>query len=99
MPIIVKSPKAKSDLVEIWSYIADDSEIRADAFIQTIDKKFHSLINVPFLGIARDEIETDLRSFPVGRYVIFYRRIPEGIEIIRVLHGARDLNIIFNADN
>ena len=71
MPIIVKSPKAKPDLVEIWSYIADDSEIRADAFIQTIDKKFHSLINEPFLGIARDEIETDLRSFPVGRYVIF----------------------------
>jgi|GEM_PF-3161696 len=33
MPIIVKSPKAKSDLVEIWNYIADDSEIRADAFI------------------------------------------------------------------
>jgi toxin ParE1/3/4 len=43
MPIIVKSPKAKSDLVEIWSYIADDSEIRADAFVQTIDKKFHNL--------------------------------------------------------
>lgn len=36
-------PKAKSDLVEIWSYIADDSEIRADAFVQTIDKKFHNL--------------------------------------------------------
>ena len=99
MPIIVKSPKAKSDLVEIWSYIADDSEIRADAFVQTIDKKFHNLINEPFLGIARDEIETDLRSFPVGRHVIFYRFITEGIEIIRVLHGARDLNIIFNADN
>jgi toxin ParE1/3/4 len=99
MPFIVKSPKAKSDLVEIWSYIADDSEIRADAFVQTIDKKFHNLINEPFLGIALDEIETDLRSFPVGRYVIFYRRIAEGIEIIRVLHGARALNIIFNADN
>jgi len=99
MPIIVKSPKAKSDLVEIWNYIADDSEIRADAFIQTIDKKFHSLINEPFLGIARDEIEADLRSFPVGRHVIFYRRIADGIEIIRILHGARDLNIIFNADN
>ncbi len=99
MPIIVKSPKAKSDLVEIWDYIADDSEIRADAFIQTIDKKFHILLDDPLLGIARNEVETGLRSFPVGRYVIFYRRISEGIEIIRVLHGARDLNIILNADN
>ncbi len=99
MSIIVKSPKAKADLIQIWDYIADDSEIRADAFIQTIDKKFHTLISEPFLGIARDEIEADLRSFPVGRYVIFYRRISEGIEIIRVLHGARDLDLILNADN
>ena len=37
MPIILKSPKAKADLIEIWDYIADDSEIRADAFIQTIE--------------------------------------------------------------
>ncbi|MCX7108461.1 MAG: type II toxin-antitoxin system RelE/ParE family toxin [Methylococcales bacterium] len=73
MPIIVKSPKAKADLIEIWDYIADDSEIGADAFIQTIDKKFHILVDEPFLGIARDEIEADLRSFPVGRYVIMER--------------------------
>jgi toxin ParE1/3/4 len=99
MPIIVKSPKAKADLVEIWDYIADDSETRADTFIETIDKKFHTLVDDPLLGIARNEIEVDLRSFPVGRYIIFYRRIPEGIEIIRVLHGARDLNVIFNVDN
>ena len=45
MSIIVKSPKAKADLIQIWDYIADDSEIRADAFIQTIDKKFHTLIS------------------------------------------------------
>ena len=70
MPIIVKSPKAKADLIEIWDYIADDNEIRADAFIQTIDKRFHILVDEPFLGIARDEIEADLRSFPVGRYEI-----------------------------
>ena len=99
MPIIVKSPKAKADLIEIWDYIADDSEIRADAFIQTIDKKFHILVIEPLLGVARDEIEAELRSFPVGRYVIFYRRISDGIEIIRVLHGARDLNFILNPDN
>ena len=99
MPIIVKSPKAKVDLIEIWDYIADDSEIRADAFIQTIDKKFHILVKKHLLGIASDEIEADLSSFPVGRYVIFYRRISDGIEIIRVLHGARDLNFILNPDN
>jgi toxin ParE1/3/4 len=37
----------------------------------------------------------NLRSFPVGSYVIFYRPIEEGIEVIRVLHSARDIEDIF----
>jgi toxin ParE1/3/4 len=36
-----------------------------------------------------------LRSFPVGNYVVFYRIVPEGIELVRVLHGARDLRRLF----
>lgn len=40
MPIVVKRPKALGDLAQIWDYIADDSEERADAFIATIDAKF-----------------------------------------------------------
>jgi toxin ParE1/3/4 len=38
-----------------------------------------------------------LRSFPVGNYVIFYREVSEGIEIIRVLHGARDIEGIISS--
>jgi toxin ParE1/3/4 len=36
-----------------------------------------------------------LRSFPVGRYVIFYLAIPGGVQIVRVLHGARDIEVAF----
>ena len=97
MPIIVKLPRAKTDLVEIWDYIADDSEARADAFIETIDQKFHALARRPNMGRLRDELAEGLRSFPVGRYVIFYRPIPEGVEIVRVLHGARDLDSILQS--
>lgn len=43
MPVIVKRPRALSDLAEIWDYIADDSEVRADTFIGAIDAKFHTL--------------------------------------------------------
>jgi toxin ParE1/3/4 len=99
MPVIVKRPRAKTDLAEIWDYIADDSEARADAFIETIDRKFRALAGRPDMGRVRDELETGLRSFPVGRYVIFYRPIPEGVEIVRVLHGARDLDAIFHPDD
>lgn len=96
MPSIVKLPLAKTDLVEIWDYIADDSEARADAFIETINQKLRSLASQPNIGRVRDEIATNLRSFPVGRYVIFYRKFSEGIEIVRVLHSARDLDMIFS---
>jgi toxin ParE1/3/4 len=98
MPVIVKLPRAKSDLVEIWDYIADDSEARADAFIETVDGKLRVLAARPNIGRLRDGLATGLRSFPVGRYVIFYRPIPEGIEIVRVLHGARDLDTVFHPD-
>ena len=97
MPLIVKLPRAKTDLVEIWDYIADDSEARADAFIETVDQKFQALAARPNMGRLRDELAEDLRSFPVGRYVIFYRPLPEGVEIVRVLHGARDLDTILQS--
>ena len=95
MPVIVRSPRAKSDLVEIWDYIAEDSEARADAFIDRIDKKFRTLAQRPGMGRLRDELSVDLRSFPVGRYVIFYRPLSNGVNIVRVLHSARDLDTDF----
>jgi toxin ParE1/3/4 len=98
MPVTVKRPRARIDLAEIWDYIADDSEARADAFIETIDHKFHALAAQPNMGRGRDELAGSLRSLPVGRYVIFYRPIPGGVEIIRVLHGSRDLDAIFHSE-
>jgi toxin ParE1/3/4 len=98
MPVIVKRPLARSDLAKIWDYIADDNGTRADAFVDLIDQKFHELASHPNMGRSRDELAEGLRSFPVGRYVIFYRPLPQGVEIIRVLHGSRDLNAIFNPD-
>ena len=98
MPVIIKRPRAKIDLIEIWDYIADDSEARADTFIDRIDQKFRTLAQRPAIGRLRDELAADLRSFPVGRYVIYYRSLPNGVEIVRVLHSARDLNADFFAE-
>ena len=62
-----------------------------------LTRNFRHLASHPNLGRSRDELAEGLRSFPVGRYVIFYRAIPEGVEIVRVLHGSRDLNAIFTS--
>jgi toxin ParE1/3/4 len=99
MPIIVKRPRAISDLAQIWDYIADDSEKRADAFLAMVDGKFQTLSQHPAIGRRREELAPGLRSFPVGRYVIFYLPLPNGVDIVRVLHGARDIETVFAEDD
>jgi len=91
MASILVRPRAKIDLAEIWEHIAEDSVTRADAFIETIGQKLQTLAEQPNMGRMRDVCGEGLRSFPVGRYVIFYRTLQNGIDVIRVLHGARDL--------
>jgi toxin ParE1/3/4 len=90
------SDEARSDLDEIWFYIAQDNPDAADAFIRAVISRFPRLAKMPHLGRLREELSSHLRSFPVGRYVIFYRPFDNGIEIVRVLHGARDLPPLFD---
>ena len=78
-------------MLDIWAYIAADSPDNADTFLDVIDKKIVLLAATHRMGRERREIGKSIRSFPVGNYVIFYRPIKDGIEIVRVLHGARDI--------
>ncbi len=89
------SPRAISDLVEIWSYIADDSAANADAFIDKIHETIQLLADRPGSGRRREELAPGIQSFPFGRYIIFYRVLTGAIEIVRVLHGARDIENTF----
>jgi toxin ParE1/3/4 len=47
------------------------------------------------MGISRDELHPGLRSLPVGKYLIFYTLIPDGIEVVRLLHGMMDIDAFF----
>src|SRR5438270_4111945 len=64
------SPGARSDLDEIWFYIAQDNPEAADKLIQAIVLRFLKLAAMPELGRSREELSPRLRSFPVGRHVI-----------------------------
>jgi len=98
MPRVLIRPLAQIDVAEIWGFIAEDSEAQADAFIDRLGQSFYSLAGNPLMGRARHELSPNLRSFPVSRYVIFYLPMLDGIEIVRVLHGARDFGAIFPSD-
>ncbi len=88
---IARQPQARRDLIEIWNYIADDSVRSADALIHRVDAKLTLLATNPKLGRVRDELSAGLRSISVGRYILFYQIMPDGILLVRVLHSARDL--------
>jgi toxin ParE1/3/4 len=95
MPVIRKRPLALDDLSEIWNYIADDSVAQADAFIDSIDGQLRMLATQPLMGRAREDLAPNLRSLPIGRYVIFYEALADGVVIVRVLHSARDVDAQF----
>lgn len=95
MAIVLKRPLAELDLLEIWDYIADDSLDLADDFLDRIEEKLQALARNPGMGRRREELLPGLQSFPIGNYVVFYREIEDGIDVIRVLRGSRDIEGIF----
>ena len=91
MKTIRLTAEAGNDIDEIWLFIAQDDPDAADRFHDILMSKFALLGKQPLIGRERNDLSPSLRSFPVGNYVIFYRDWPEFLEIMRVLHGARDI--------
>ncbi len=89
------APAAEGDLTEIYTFIASDNRAAAWSTIELLEQKTTTLAAAPGLGRAREELQSNLRSLAVGNYVIFYRPSPDGIEVVRVLHGKRDIEAIF----
>jgi len=91
MSKFIVAPQANRDLLEILEHIATDNPVAAGETVLSLEKRFHLLGNQPELGRLRPSLGKNTRSFPVKNYVIFYRIIPTGIEISRVLHGKRNI--------
>jgi len=82
-------PEAEADIEGIALYIAADNPIAARNWFNDIYLRCKRLGDMPEMGMARPDIRPDLRMFPVGNYLILYRLAKSGVEIVRVLHGAR----------
>ncbi len=90
-----KSPEAEEDLITIWLYIAEDNKAMATQFIDRLHGQMKDLALFPQMGRLREDLAPRLRMFPVGSHLIFYRELPEGIEVARVLNGRRDMRKLF----
>ncbi len=95
MAQIRRRPQAQDDILEIWDYIAEGSKIEADRWVDKLDKKFALWATQPMMGRARVELAPRVRSVAFGRYVVFFEPLADGIDVIRVLHGSRDIETSF----
>lgn len=76
--------------------MAENSPASATRLIRAFHQHFTLLAENARLGQARPDIAPELRYFPVKRYLIFYRQIPDGVEIMHVVHGSRDMGALFD---
>lgn len=98
MARITRRPLAGADIFDIWDHIAEDSIEQADRWVDRLDEKLELIATQPLMGRSREELAPGVRSFPFGRYVIFYEPVEVGIDVVRVLHSARDIDAVFGED-
>lgn len=86
---------AKSDIDQAHDYIALDNPSAAVRWVQRMRDEFKFLARNPGAGESCDEVRSGLRSFTVGNYVIYFQVGSDALEVVRILHGRRDVNMVF----
>ena len=90
------SPRAAKDLKEIIDYFAERNVAAGETLIQEFTKKCRNLTQFPMMGRSYASVRPDLRGLPLTQYVILYRLLDDGLEIVRVVKGDRNLETLFD---
>jgi antitoxin ParD1/3/4/toxin ParE1/3/4 len=95
MKRFILTPRAKQDVNDIWDYIANDNIEAADRVIDALDNAMIKLAKNPGMGHRRDELTDKRHRFLlVYSYLIVYRHETKPLQIVRILHAARDVQSI-----
>lgn len=98
-------PKARRDVAEIADYLATEDLDVSDRFIDDVQRSFEFLSTRPYTGSARRFRRPTLHGLRLWRvpnfpkYLIIYRPTSIGIEVIRVLHGARKIERLLGTEH
>ncbi|SKB11555.1 conserved hypothetical protein [Planktothrix sp. PCC 11201] len=87
---------AKQDLREINNYLTRFSPVAVRQINEKIQQQFKRLADFPNMGQSCNELSEGLRRFPVEDYLIFYRPISNGVEIVRIVSGYRNIEAVFS---
>lgn len=100
MPVVIKTHQAKVDLIEIADFLFLEDPNVSFRFLSFAEDSFDFFLKNPEIGRYYEFTQSDseeIRSWLIKgfeKYLIFYRSISHGIEIVRVLHGARDIQSV-----
>lgn len=103
MPKFVLDPCVENELWDIWEFIAQDNAEAATQVVEAAFETFKSLATAPGMGRARKFRNPRLKGIRSWRvsgfdaYLIFYRPVPGGIQVLHVYHGARDIEALLDA--
>ncbi|MGL4879836.1 MAG: type II toxin-antitoxin system RelE/ParE family toxin [Waterburya sp.] len=89
---------AVKDLDDICEYIGQQNLKAASKLFDDIRKKCKLVANFPNMGKSYSKLSVNLRGFVVEDYVVFYYPREDGINIVRIVSGYRDLESLFLED-
>jgi toxin ParE1/3/4 len=105
MAKVNKRPIVIQDLIEQATFIAEDNLDASDRFLKAAEETFNLLGKMPaigrFSGFTQPSL-VDVRQFAIKgfqNFLIFYRISDESVDILRVLHGSRQLDAVLDEDN
>jgi toxin ParE1/3/4 len=93
---ITRTHLAELDVIECAVFLSESSDEVAERFVSSVESTAEKLLGAPNIGreVERQALmDQHLRWWPVDgfpNHLLFYREVAGGIQIVRVLHGARD---------
>lgn len=95
MPRVLRTPEAEESRVEAWLQVGESSVHGADRLLERIDGKCGLYATQPQAGAPRPDLGENVRCFAVDHHVVIYRPLDDGILVLLVVHGARDIPAVF----
>ena len=102
---IIKSDLALNDLEDQAEYLRQHSPRTALRFLDAAEDTLRQLATMPGIGeryVTDNPSYQDLRCFPIPKFpshIVYYKALEDGIVVIRILHGARDVNRILGQED
>jgi len=92
MSTLIWAPRARQDLIAIWSYCAARNPDAADRLFDEIERIARLLADNPTMGVGRNELGPGVRTFVAAHiFVVAYRVLEDGVDVLAVVHHARDV--------